>query len=58
MEWTSEQDKALIAYVAEGLSAGLIASKHAAEVDGRSRNAVIGRIHRLGLRGNRFSFVP
>jgi hypothetical protein len=52
MEWLPEEDRALAGFVAEGLSAGSIAALHFAEVRNRTRNAVMGRIHRLGLRGN------
>lgn len=52
MEWLPEEDKALAGFVAEGLSAGSIAALHFAEIRSRTRNAVMGRIHRLGLRGN------
>lgn len=50
MKWTPEQDESLREYVARGIScsriAGEISSKHKIMV---SRNAVIGRIHRLGI---------
>lgn len=40
-EWTGEEIKQLHAYLAKGMSAGQIASRM-----GRTRNAVIGKVHR------------
>ncbi len=47
--WTDEQNELLKRLWAEGASAGQIAAQP--EFAGRSRNAVIGRLHRLGLDG-------
>ena len=47
--WTEEQNELLKRLWAEGASAGQIAAQP--ELAGRSRNAVIGRLHRLGLDG-------
>lgn len=43
--WTPAQDKDLKRLYAEGYSCSLIA----AQIPGKTRNAVIGRVHRLGL---------
>ena len=46
MQWTKEEDELLKKlHVEQGLSASLVA----AQMRGKTRNAVIGRIHRLGL---------
>lgn len=45
--WTKEQDDLLRRFWGDGLSA----SQTAAEIGGVTRNAVIGRVHRLGLSG-------
>lgn len=42
-EWSEDQDSQLIELIKEGLSASAIAN----QIGGRSRNAVIGRVHRL-----------
>ncbi len=47
MSWTDERVEALKKLWAEGLSASQIA----AELGGITRNAVIGKVHRLGLSG-------
>jgi len=47
MNWTDERVEALKRLWADGLSASQIA----AELGGISRNAVIGKVHRLGLSG-------
>ena len=47
MAWTDERVEQLKQYWAEGLSASQIASK----MGGVTRNAVIGKVHRLGLSG-------
>lgn len=47
MGWTDERVERLKALWAEGLSASQIA----AELGGVTRNAVIGKVHRLGLSG-------
>jgi len=47
MSWTDERVEALTKLWAEGLSASQIA----AELGGITRNAVIGKVHRLGLSG-------
>ena len=47
MSWTDERVEALKKLWAEGLSASQIA----AELGGITRNAVIGKVHRLGLAG-------
>ena len=47
MTWTEERIERLKALWAEGLSASQIA----AELGGVTRNAVIGKVHRLGLSG-------
>lgn len=47
MEWTEERVELLRKYWAEGLSA----SRIAAQLGGVSRNAVIGKVHRLKLSG-------
>ncbi len=47
MAWTDERVEQLKKYWAEGLSASQIASK----MGGVTRNAVIGKVHRLGLSG-------
>lgn len=46
-DWTEERVELLKKLYAEGLSAGAIA----AELGGITRNAVIGKVHRLGLSG-------
>jgi GcrA cell cycle regulator len=46
--WTPELDAQILAHHARGLSASRIAMKLAI---GASRNAVIGRMHRIGLKG-------
>src|SRR5438034_8785739 len=47
MSWTDERVEALKRLWSEGLSASHIA----AELGGVTRNAVIGKVHRLGLAG-------
>lgn len=47
MAWTEERVRQLKELWAAGLSAGQIAAK----MDGVTRNAVIGKVHRLGLAG-------
>jgi len=47
MAWTDERVEMLKKFWAEGLSASQIASK----MGGVTRNAVIGKVHRLGLSG-------
>jgi len=47
MSWTIERTELLRALWAEGLSASQIAGR----VTGKTRNAVIGKVHRLGLSG-------
>lgn len=47
--WTEEQNELLKRLWAAGASAGQIAAQP--EFAGRTRNAVIGRLHRLGLDG-------
>lgn len=47
MAWTDERVELLKKYWAEGLSASQIAGK----MGGVTRNAVIGKVHRLGLSG-------
>ena len=47
MNWTEERVELLKKYWAEGLSASQIA----AQLGGVTRNAVIGKVHRLGLSG-------
>ncbi|MEO0612237.1 MAG: GcrA family cell cycle regulator [Pseudomonadota bacterium] len=47
MAWTDERVELLKKYWAEGLSASQIANK----MGGVTRNAVIGKVHRLGLSG-------
>lgn len=47
MAWTEERVELLKKYWSEGLSASQIASK----MGGVTRNAVIGKVHRLGLSG-------
>ena len=47
MQWTEERVERLKQLWAEGLSA----SRIAAELGGITRNAVIGKVHRLGLSG-------
>ena len=47
MAWTEDRVEQLKRYWAEGLSASQIASK----MGGVTRNAVIGKVHRLGLSG-------
>ncbi|MFL1874217.1 GcrA family cell cycle regulator, partial [Hansschlegelia beijingensis] len=47
MQWTDERVELLKKRWAEGLSASQIA----AELGGVTRNAVIGKVHRLGLSG-------
>lgn len=47
MAWNDERVELLKKYWAEGLSASQIASK----MGGVTRNAVIGKVHRLGLSG-------
>ncbi|MEL6364707.1 MAG: GcrA family cell cycle regulator [Pseudomonadota bacterium] len=47
MAWTDERVELLKKFWAEGLSASQIASK----LGGVTRNAVIGKVHRLGLSG-------
>ena len=47
MSWTDERVEMLKALWAEGLSASQIAK----QLGGVSRNAVIGKVHRLGLEG-------
>lgn len=47
MSWTDEQSELLKKLWADGLSASQIA----AELGGITRNAIIGKVHRLGLSG-------
>lgn len=47
MSWTEDRVEQLKKYWAEGLSASQIANK----LGGVTRNAVIGKVHRLGLSG-------
>jgi len=47
--WTKEQDALLRKLREEGLSYGAIAIGYANYLDGRSRNALIGRAKRLGI---------
>lgn len=47
MGWTEEKDKVLCARFADGASAAAIAREMGG---GLTRNAVIGRLHRIGLR--------
>ncbi len=47
--WTSEEDAALRLHIADRLSASQIATTLG---NGRSRNSIIGRAHRLGLSVN------
>lgn len=47
MSWTEERVEALKKLWAKGLSAGEIAS----QIEGVTRNAVIGKVHRLNLTG-------
>ncbi len=47
MSWTDERVQLLTKLWADGLSASQIA----AEIGGMTRNAVIGKVHRLGLSG-------
>ena len=49
MSWTDERVELLKKLWADGLSASQIA----AELGGITRNAVIGKVHRLGLSGPR-----
>jgi GcrA cell cycle regulator len=51
-EWSKGEDDKLAGYLAEALSASQIASM----LPGRSRNAVIGRVHRLKKIDERFYF--
>lgn len=53
-DWTPESVVQLKALWADGLSAGAIA----AEMGGLSRNAVIGKVHRLGLTGRAVMRAP
>ena len=53
MAWTDERVELLKKYWSEGLSASQIASK----LGGVTRNAVIGKVHRLGL-SNRAGAAP
>lgn len=46
--WTAEDDARLCALLDEGHSASIIAARI-----GRSRNAILGRVHRLGMRAKR-----
>ena len=54
MNWTDERVEKLKRLWAEGLSASQIA----AQLGGVSRNAVIGKVHRLGLSGRAKSPAP
>jgi len=54
MAWTDERVELLKQFWAEGLSASQIASK----LGGVTRNAVIGKVHRLGLSGRAAPAVP
>ena len=47
MSWTDERVESLKKFWQEGLSASQIASR----IGGVTRNAVIGKVHRLGLAG-------
>jgi hypothetical protein len=51
MAWTKEKDELIKKLWADGLSASQIA----AEIGGVSRNAIIGRVHRLGIAGRQVS---
>lgn len=46
-DWSDDEIESLKAHWADGLSAGQIARV----MPGRSRNAIIGKVHRLGLMG-------
>ena len=51
MGWTEEQQElAIKLYLEDGLSCAIIAKRLA---DGKSRNAVIGMLHREGVRDRR-----
>ena len=54
MAWTDERVELLKKYWSEGLSASQIASK----LGGVTRNAVIGKVHRLGLSGRAAPAAP
>lgn len=54
MSWTDEQVSTLKRLWLEGLSAGQIAK----QLTGVSRNAVIGKVHRLGLSGRAAASQP
>ena len=54
MAWTDERVELLKKYWSEGLSASQIASK----MGGVTRNAVIGKVHRLGLSGRATPTAP
>ena len=47
MKWTRRDDEQLRSWFEEGLTAAAMA----AQLPGRTRNAVVGRLHRLGLTG-------
>jgi GcrA cell cycle regulator len=54
MSWTDERVELLTKLWQEGLSA----SRIAAELGGVTRNAVIGKVHRLGLSGRAKARAP
>ncbi|MEM9898912.1 MAG: GcrA family cell cycle regulator [Pseudomonadota bacterium] len=54
MAWTEDRVELLKKYWAEGLSASQIANK----MGGVTRNAVIGKVHRLGLSGRATPAAP
>lgn len=54
MHWTDERVELLKKLWSEGLSASVIAT----ELGGVTRNAVIGKVHRLGLSGRTKAPVP
>ena len=54
MSWTDDRVELLKKLWADGLSASQIA----AELGGITRNAVIGKVHRLGLSGRAKSPAP
>ncbi len=53
MSWTDERVELLKKLWSDGLSASQIA----AELGGITRNAVIGKVHRLGLSGRAKSYI-
>lgn len=48
-QWTREEDELLIKARGEGWSFAVIARDYSKELGGKSRNALIGRSHRLGI---------